>query len=88
MKKQIVLAFSGGLDTSFCVPWLTETFNAEVHAVYVECGYPDESRRAVLEDRATSLGASHFEFLCYGFAKSLRLSVGKPAATAIMNCGV
>ena len=63
MKKQIVLAFSGGLDTSFCVPWLTETFNAEVHAVYVECGYPDESRRAVLEDRATSLGASHFEYI-------------------------
>jgi argininosuccinate synthase len=34
----IVLAFSGGLDTSFCVPWLRETYKRPVVTVTVNCG--------------------------------------------------
>ena len=34
----IVLAFSGGLDTSFCVPYLQETYDTAVHTVTVDTG--------------------------------------------------
>ena len=37
MKEKIVLAFSGGLDTSFCVPYLIEK-NFEVHTIFVNTG--------------------------------------------------
>ena len=63
MKKTIILAYSGGLDTSFCIPWLKEKHNAEVHAVMVDCiGItPDGIEQA--RERALSLGASRFECL-------------------------
>ena len=38
MKKKVVLAFSGGLDTSFCVPWLINEKELEVHTVIVNTG--------------------------------------------------
>ena len=37
MSKKVVLAFSGGLDTSFCVPYLKEQ-GYEVHTVMVNTG--------------------------------------------------
>ena len=37
MNKKIVLAFSGGLDTSFCIPYLLEQ-NYEVHTLFVNTG--------------------------------------------------
>ena len=33
-QSPIILAFSGGLDTSFCVPWLKEQYNREVITAY------------------------------------------------------
>lgn len=61
MKKKIVLAFSGGLDTSFCVPYLIENYDAEVHAVLVDClGMSDHQVQAIA-GRASELGASKFE---------------------------
>lgn len=57
MKERIVLAFSGGLDTSFLVPWLQETRDAEVYTVAVDTGGLDDAARARLEQRATALGA-------------------------------
>ncbi len=54
----IVLAFSGGLDTSFCVPYLRETHGAEVHTVTVNTGgFTAEDLDAVAA-RATALGAA------------------------------
>lgn len=63
MKKTIVLAYSGGLDTSFCIPWLIEKHDADVHAVLVDCiGLtPGEVKKT--RGRAVSLGASHFEVI-------------------------
>ena len=54
----IVLAFSGGLDTSFCVPWLRETYGREVVTATVDTGgiSPDAAQK--LEQRARALGAS------------------------------
>ena len=37
MKEKIVLAFSGGLDTSFCVPYLIEQ-NYDVYTLFVDSG--------------------------------------------------
>src|SRR5690606_15593913 len=57
--KDIVLAFSGGLDTSFCVPWLQERGWA-VHTVFADTGGADADERAASEARAAELGgASH-----------------------------
>jgi argininosuccinate synthase len=55
--KPIVLAFSGGLDTSFCIPWLQERGWA-VHTVFADTGGVDAEERAYIEQRATELGAA------------------------------
>ncbi len=58
-SKDIVLAFSGGLDTSFCVPYLKER-GWNVHTVFADTGGVDAEERAYIEQRATELGvASH-----------------------------
>jgi len=54
----ILLAFSGGLDTSFCVPWLKETYRRPVITVTVDTGGIDAQAAAMLERRALELGAS------------------------------
>src|SRR5687767_15181343 len=60
MKKKIVLAFSGGLDTSYCVKYLSEDKGYEVHTVTVNTGGFDEAELKAIENRAKSLGvASH-----------------------------
>ncbi len=58
-SKNIVLAFSGGLDTSFCVPYLKEA-GWQVHTVFADTGGVDAQERAYIEARAQELGvASH-----------------------------
>jgi len=58
MKKKVVLAFSGGLDTSFCVPWLINEKGLEVHTVIVNTGgFSDEEAKSI-EERALKLGAT------------------------------
>jgi len=56
-SKDIVLAFSGGLDTSFCIPWLRERGHA-VHTVFADTGGVDAKERAWIEQRARELGAA------------------------------
>jgi argininosuccinate synthase len=57
--NDIVLAFSGGLDTSFCVPYLKER-DWNVHTVFADTGGVDAEERAYIEARAHELGvASH-----------------------------
>lgn len=58
-SRDIVLAFSGGLDTSFCVPYLKER-GWNVHTVFADTGGVDAEERAYIEQRAAELGvASH-----------------------------
>lgn len=52
----VVLAFSGGLDTSFCVPYLREKGH-EVITLFVDTGGVDADERAYIEARARALGA-------------------------------
>ena len=56
-QTPIILAFSGGLDTSFCVPWLRETYGREVVTATVDTGGIDAAARKALEERAGALGA-------------------------------
>ncbi|MBC7655993.1 MAG: argininosuccinate synthase [Frankiaceae bacterium] len=56
-SKDIVLAFSGGLDTSFCVPYLQERGYA-VHTVFADTGGVDAEERAFIEQRAAELGVT------------------------------
>jgi argininosuccinate synthase len=54
--KKIVLAFSGGLDTSFCVPYLIEK-NYEVHTIFVNTGGTSKKEEDKITKRANDLGA-------------------------------
>jgi argininosuccinate synthase len=54
--KKIVLGFSGGLDTSYCVKYLTEEKGYEVHSVIVDTGGFTADELAEIEKRAYSLG--------------------------------
>ncbi|CEJ44142.1 Argininosuccinate synthase [Xanthomonas citri pv. bilvae] len=55
--KDIVLAFSGGLDTSFCIPYFQERGYA-VHTVFADTGGVDAEEREFIEKRAAELGAA------------------------------
>jgi argininosuccinate synthase len=57
VSKDIVLAFSGGLDTSFCIPWLRER-GWNVHTVFADTGGVDAEERDFIEKRAAELGAA------------------------------
>lgn len=60
MKKKVVLAFSGGLDTSYCVKYLGDEKGFEVHTITVNTGGFDEKEIKEIETRAKNLGvASH-----------------------------
>ena len=56
-SKPIVLAYSGGLDTSFLVPWLAEVYGRPVITVTVDTGGIDEATSRMLGERARALGA-------------------------------
>ncbi len=56
MKEKVVLAYSGGLDTTAVIPWLKETFDYEVICCCVDCGQGSELDG--LEERAAYSGAS------------------------------
>jgi argininosuccinate synthase len=56
MKEKVVLAYSGGLDTTAIIPWLKENFDYEVVCVCIDVG--QESELDGLEERAKLSGAS------------------------------
>ena len=56
MKEKVILAYSGGLDTTAIIPWLKENFDYEVICVCADCGQGEELDG--LEERAISCGAS------------------------------
>jgi len=56
-QSPIILAFSGGLDTSFCVPWLKENYGRDVITATIDTGGIDTGTAEDLEQRALALGA-------------------------------
>ena len=61
--EKVVLAYSGGLDTSFCAVYLSKIKNLEVHAVLVNLGGFPEDELKKTEERAYQLGAKSFEVI-------------------------
>ena len=57
MKKKVVLAFSGGLDTSFCVKYLSAELGYEVYTAIANTGGFSDEELAAIEKRAYDLGA-------------------------------
>ena len=57
MSKKIVLGFSGGLDTSYCVKYLTEEKGFEVYTITINTGGFDEKELSGLQAKALALGA-------------------------------
>ena len=53
----IILAFSGGLDTSFCVPWLKENYGRDVITACIDTGGIDSEAAVALKERSLALGA-------------------------------
>ncbi len=59
----ILLAFSGGLDTSFCVPWLKDTYRRPVITVTVDTGGIDAEAAQSLARRSAELGAVEHQLI-------------------------
>lgn len=57
-KKKVVLAFSGGLDTSFCAKYLSEDLGYEVHTALANTGGFSDEELARIEQKAMKLGAA------------------------------
>lgn len=58
MKEKVLLAFSGGLDTSFCAMYLAKEKGYEVHTAVANTGGFSEEELKVIEDKAYRLGAA------------------------------
>jgi len=58
MKKKVLLAFSGGLDTSYCARYLSTVKNLEVYSIIIDTGGFSQKELAEIEKRARSLGVS------------------------------
>ena len=61
MKKKVVLAYSGGLDTSYCAKYLSAERDLEVYALTVNTGGFTKEEIEAIEERAKYLGVAHYE---------------------------
>ena len=75
--KKVVLAYSGGLDTSFCIKYLTTEQDCEIHAVTVDTGGFSKEELASMEERAYNLGAKTFQVVDAVQDRSEERRVGK-----------
>lgn len=60
MNNKVVLAYSGGLDTSYCVKFLTEEKKLDVYAITVNTGGFSDEQLSAIEIRAKELGVKSF----------------------------
>jgi argininosuccinate synthase len=63
MAKKIVLAYSGGLDTTYCLKYLQNELDYEVHAALVNTGGFSNDELEIIEEKAKRLGAASFTLL-------------------------
>lgn len=61
MSKKVILAFSGGLDTSYCAKYLSETLGYDVYAVTVNTGGFSTEEEKELERKAFALGVKEYK---------------------------
>jgi argininosuccinate synthase len=58
MSKKVVIGFSGGLDTSYCVKYFTDELNYEVHSIIVNTGGFTDDELNNIEKHAKALGVT------------------------------
>lgn len=63
MKQKVVLAYSGGLDTTYCTIYLSKELNLDVHAVTIQTGGFSAEELANIEARALALGVASFKVI-------------------------
>ena len=63
MPKKVVLAYSGGLDTSIIIPWLKETYECEVIAMIGDVGQQEDLKAAKKKALATGASSATIEDL-------------------------
>lgn len=63
MKQKVVLAYSGGLDTTFCAIYLNREMNLDVHAVTIQTGGFSDEELEYIKQRALSLGVASFKVI-------------------------
>ena len=61
MKKKLVLAYSGGLDTSYCAVYFSKYLDYEVHAVSVNTGGFTDSEIETIEQKAYTMGVKRYQ---------------------------
>ena len=61
MKNKVVIAYSGGLDTSYCAHLMASDQQNEVYAVTVNTGGFSAAEVASIEEKALAFGVSHYE---------------------------
>jgi len=59
--KKLVLAYSGGLDTSYCAKYLSKEENFEVHAISINTGGFSDEEIKIIGDKAIQLGATSYK---------------------------
>ncbi len=67
MKEKVVLAYSGGLDTSITIPWLKENYDIDVIAVCANVGQDDD----MSQSRWKSKSKWSYKSLCGGFKRRI-----------------
>ena len=77
--KKVVLAYSGGLDTSVIIPWLKENYDCEVIACTVNLGQPEDFD--AIHEKALKSGASVVKrWMCAGnLLKNMPTKCCRPA---------
>ena len=74
MKKKIVLAYSGGLDTSIILKWLQENYNAEVIAYTADIGQEIDKKKNSKKCKSTRCHKSYYRKSKRCFCKRICLS--------------
>ena len=84
-KEKVVLAYSGGLDTTAIIPWLKETFGYDVICCCIDCGQGEELDG--LDERAKLSGASklYIENIVDEFAEDFIMPCVKAGAVYERN---
>ena len=63
MNNKVVLAYSGGLDTTFCIKYLTDELGLEVHSIYADTYGADKDFRKKLSEKAYKAGVSSHHYV-------------------------
>ena len=85
-KEKVVLAFSGGLDTSFCAKYLTEDCGYELYTAIANTGGFSKEELKSIEERAYKLGATEHASLV--FFRQSPLSITPKRSEQIMSLTV